>query len=278
MHSKIYSGAAILSLLLFGTPAAFTAENVKEKAQSEVKTKAVSNAAAQTDAVSIEALSVTEEKAASDVSDVPHASDASSFRMGKELQTAVRSALKRWKNIPSAAQAENAAHELLGLYHELEADTELSEKAREKLTHSVSCRLAAISRIIKDGLDEENKTGETGGKDGKDGRKKPVPQNVKLPDDKTPEAAQFGGAMNGGLAGAAGAGAGNDAHAQRTQESGEQLVELIQNTIHPDSWEVNGGSGRIMYWNQSGNLIIRQTDANHEEIQNLLDQLRRAGS
>lgn len=72
--------------------------------------------------------------------------------------------------------------------------------------------------------------------------------------------------------------AGGDGASRRVQESGEHLVEVIQATIHPDSWESNGGQGTIYFWMPNGSLIIRQTDANHEEIRNLLNQLRRAGS
>lgn len=183
------------------------------------------------------------------------------FRTGKELQKAVRGALKHWKKVPSETQAEAAAHEFIQLFHELESDSEIPEKTRKNLLQSVRSKLASLSRIIE--TETKNNDSESAA----------APQSVKVPENKAHEAAQIGGGMMGG-----GAGAGADAQAQRVQESGEQLVELIQNTIHPDSWESNGGNGRIMYWNQGTNLIIRQTDANHEEIQNLLDQLRRAGS
>ena len=73
-------------------------------------------------------------------------------------------------------------------------------------------------------------------------------------------------------------GIGGNGQEQRVQESGEHLVEVIQATIHPDSWESNGGQGTIYFWMPNGSLIIRQTDENHEEIRNLLNQLRRAGS
>jgi hypothetical protein len=48
----------------------------------------------------------------------------------------------------------------------------------------------------------------------------------------------------GGFGGAIGGGGGvNGAAAQA-----ESLIELIQTTVRPESWEVNGGRGTIMYW------------------------------
>ena len=98
-------------------------------------------------------------------------------------------------------------------------------------------------------------------------------------DGEIAELGQIGGGAGGVGNGLGGIGdAGGDGASRRVQESGEHLVEVIQATIHPDSWESNGGQGTIYFWMPNGSLIIRQTDANHEEIRNLLNQLRRAGS
>lgn len=55
----------------------------------------------------------------------------------------------------------------------------------------------------------------------------------------------------------------------------EQLVSLIESTIEPDSWEANGGPARIHVSKPSLSLVIQQTQQAHEEISNLLAQLRR---
>jgi hypothetical protein len=49
-----------------------------------------------------------------------------------------------------------------------------------------------------------------------------------------------GGGFGGGIGGGGGV---NSAAAQA-----ESLIELIQTTIRPETWEVNGGRGTIMYW------------------------------
>ena len=54
-------------------------------------------------------------------------------------------------------------------------------------------------------------------------------------------------------------------------------MELIQRTIAPASWDVNGGPGTIQYWRPGRALVVRQTDEMHERIGDVLKQLDRAG-
>ncbi len=56
---------------------------------------------------------------------------------------------------------------------------------------------------------------------------------------------------------------------------GQDLVDLIQRTIAPTTWDVNGGQGSIYYWSHGRALIIRQTDEVHEQIGGVLEQLGR---
>ncbi len=55
----------------------------------------------------------------------------------------------------------------------------------------------------------------------------------------------------------------------------DQLIELVTETIDPDSWESNGGTGRIREINSV--LVIAQTSRNLRGVHNLLDSLERAG-
>ncbi|MDA7978958.1 MAG: hypothetical protein MPJ50_09340 [Pirellulales bacterium] len=49
------------------------------------------------------------------------------------------------------------------------------------------------------------------------------------------------------------------------------LIEIVTQTVDPDSWEVKGGWGSIAEYD--GKLVVRQTDAAHAQIQYLLDNL-----
>ena len=53
------------------------------------------------------------------------------------------------------------------------------------------------------------------------------------------------------------------------------LTELITSTIEPESWIENGGEGTIARHPGTLSLIINQTQEVHQEIADLLDQLRR---
>ena len=54
-----------------------------------------------------------------------------------------------------------------------------------------------------------------------------------------------------------------------------ELVGLITTTIAPDSWQEIGGNGTIREHGTTLSLVVRQTQRVHEEIADLLDQLRR---
>jgi len=70
--------------------------------------------------------------------------------------------------------------------------------------------------------------------------------------------------------GAFGGGAVND-HAQ-------ELIDLIQRTISPNSWDVNGGAGSIVYYRPVMGLVVRTTAEVHGDVAGVLEALRRAGN
>ncbi len=53
------------------------------------------------------------------------------------------------------------------------------------------------------------------------------------------------------------------------------LSELIMTTVDPDSWEENGGQASVSNHGSTLSLVIRQTQKVHQEIADLLSQLRR---
>ncbi len=66
-------------------------------------------------------------------------------------------------------------------------------------------------------------------------------------------------------------GAGGGLTAARAQE----LIDLITNTVAPESWDVNGGNGRIMFYSPLNVLVIRATGEVHEQVGGTLGQLKR---
>jgi hypothetical protein len=54
----------------------------------------------------------------------------------------------------------------------------------------------------------------------------------------------------------------------------QELLELIQDTISPDSWDVRGGPGVIRYWRNGQAMVIRQSGEVHGTLGQLLVDLR----
>lgn len=190
------------------------------------------------------------------------------LRNGPELREAVRATLRRWAR-PTDTQADQAAREFLRLHEELQADAKLSRSQRAYFLGKVRIRLAQLSDQISKRIARAKRLAEN--------RK---PQSVELPEGKAGALAQrqFGGPAGGLMAGGGmggrpfGGGAGMQA-----PDYGQELVELIQTVIRPETWDVNGGPGTIYYWYPGRALVIRQMGEVHEEIGGALEQLRRAG-
>ncbi len=76
----------------------------------------------------------------------------------------------------------------------------------------------------------------------------------------------FGGP--GGASGPGGLGGG-------AQADFDSLIELITSTVQPTTWDAVGGPGSIARFETNLSLVVSQTQEVHEEIVDLLEQLRR---
>ncbi|MEX0703767.1 MAG: hypothetical protein WD069_16840 [Planctomycetales bacterium] len=54
------------------------------------------------------------------------------------------------------------------------------------------------------------------------------------------------------------------------------LIGLIETTVAPETWAINGGRGTITYWGPGMALVIRQTGEAHHQVGGTLQQMRRA--
>ena len=77
-----------------------------------------------------------------------------------------------------------------------------------------------------------------------------------------------GGAPSGLLARGGGA---------QTASNAQALIELIERTIEPDFWDVNGGPGAIVYYAPLQCLVIRATSEVHGKIGGVVGGIRDAG-
>jgi hypothetical protein len=207
-------------------------------------------------------------------------------RTGAELRDAVRAAMRRWAR-PDGKQADLAAREFLVLYDELQADDVLSRGQREELLTKVRSRLQNLAEQIGKRVAVEKRLAKT-----------ERPESVVAAAANHGALAQMGpwglpGGLAGrgfGLPGLGGPGFGGPGPAggmmgggplggggQASDDYGPQLVELIQQTIAPQTWDVNGGLGTAYYWRPGRALVIRQTGGVHDQLGDLLEQLGRAG-
>ena len=65
---------------------------------------------------------------------------------------------------------------------------------------------------------------------------------------------------------------------RRTHNQGpdfNSLVDLITTTVEPGAWDIDGGAGTMSGDENTLSLVIRQTPAVHEQITDLLNQLRK---
>lgn len=88
--------------------------------------------------------------------------------------------------------------------------------------------------------------------------------------------ASGGGGGGGGLGGGLGsAGFGPGGMGGGANADFDSLIDLITSTVAPQSWEDVGGSGAIESFPTNLSLVISQTEDVHQQIADLLDQLRR---
>jgi hypothetical protein len=62
---------------------------------------------------------------------------------------------------------------------------------------------------------------------------------------------------------------------ESTKTDFDGLIQLVQSTVEPNSWSEKGGTGSIRPFETTLSLVVRQTPKAHDEIRDLLEQLRR---
>jgi hypothetical protein len=183
---------------------------------------------------------------------------------GRELRRAVKAALAQ--PLADGAEAERRqARELLALHGKITATASLTASERERLLIRLRGRLGRLAKSLARRLADE-----------RENEAKPAAQAE--PPAAAPSAASSvsgtpsvspatsDAVRDAAAAGAAGGGG---------QSDGQQLIDLIQATIAPQSWDVNGGRGTIVYWQLGHALVVRQTSEVHEQIGGVVGGLRK---
>jgi hypothetical protein len=168
----------------------------------------------------------------------------------RDLRAATYAAMRASR--ARGAEPRQFVPQLIAVYEQLRSDDELRVTERAQLRRMVAKRLAEVGLELLRDLKKAEAAAAT------DGR----PATARLSSaagyriaDDVPQSGSAGGGPD--MAGA------------------RELVELIRTTIAPETWDVNGGRGSIIYYSPLKVLVIRQTSEVHELIHNLQDQLRK---
>ncbi len=97
-------------------------------------------------------------------------------------------------------------------------------------------------------------------------KRKEIPSTLALPESNVlaqQVAVQAGGAF----------GQAAQPSADATIDYGPELVEIIQQTISPATWNVNGGNGAIIYFTPLRVMVVSAPEAVHDQVDDLLGQL-----
>jgi hypothetical protein len=143
---------------------------------------------------------------------------------------------------PADQQLTEAARDLLDLYRRVDRDTQMAGASRKELRLKLRSRLAGLAE-------------------------KMTARSVAIPADHAKALAQQLG----------GAAPGPRATSSPAPDARQDLIDLIQKTIAPHTWDVNGGPGVIRFWRPGLALIVYQTGEVHERIADLTEQLHKAG-
>lgn len=85
----------------------------------------------------------------------------------------------------------------------------------------------------------------------------------------------FGAPASAGTSGVVGERRVPEGMRRASQADFDSLMELVVSTVEPNSWDEVGGQASVRPFETTLSLVIRQTQQAHEEIQDLLAQLRR---
>jgi hypothetical protein len=172
---------------------------------------------------------------------------AASSKSPRQLRAAIHEALcETAKPGPGRAAA---IRRLVDLHADLLDDTQMLDEDRSTLERVVRARLKKLSGELKQAAAKRSAT------DGSPVASRP-PVKLRAPANASP-ASQIQAPGGGDV------------------DEGEALVELIESTIFPPSWERNGGLGTIRYFAPAQAIVVRQTDVAHDNLHELVEALRK---
>ena len=199
-----------------------------------------------------------------------------------EIDKDIQSAFRQEALAKTSDEKVAAVRLLVELHREIVGDTRFfTSDVLKEYRGKVASRLLKVKLELKAKLAREQKRG---GKAGKPAvaADSAEPADSPVADEAT---AAFGSslALVGNSSGGpvqfllpSGRAAGGAAGGGVVGDYGQDLVDLIQRTISPRFWDVNGGPGTIVYYRPLHCLVVRATGEIHGQVGGLADGLRDA--
>jgi hypothetical protein len=160
----------------------------------------------------------------------------------RELRRQVDVALRAEATAKTTDQRRAAVRALVDLVQKIDSAAAVPAADRQRERNRVRTRLAAVHRELE----------------------RPGAANPAAVNNRPPLLAQVAPAPAGGPANPA-----------APADHGDDLAELIRQTIAPHTWDVNGGNGVIVYFPARRVLVVRQQAEVHWGLADVIGQLRR---
>jgi hypothetical protein len=179
-----------------------------------------------------------------------------------ELRDAIGDALRR-EATTKGGDHDQAVRDLVDVFKALQQDDQLPERERRQRVGQVRHRLRDVAELLERHTDAPRQP-------------QPKAANRAAPGNAVlgQVLPAVGGQRRGGTAATVRNGQQPGTLPGETDQA-QQLIDLIQSTIAPATWDINGGPGTIMYFSPAKVLVIRQTSEVHGRVRDLSGQLRR---
>ena len=211
--------------------------------------------------------------AVGDTYDTPRASSNSEQvqpRRYNEIDADIRAALRAEALAETDRQRSEAVHKIVAIYQELRKDPRLATSdTLKKYKAKLWSRMTRVKRDLERKLAREARSAERGGDR----------EELLAIEQATRNLAGQMSMMNYTMGGPSyvlertGGAFGGRAVSDHSQE----LIDLIQRTIKPDFWDVNGGPGSMFYYRPLMALVVRATSEVHGNVGGLMRAMRQAG-
>jgi len=204
--------------------------------------------------------------------------NSTSAKSPHEVRRAISAALRAEATAADGGTHAEAVRELCELFHEVRTQADMSEKSRIQWTAKVRSRLLRVQKRIETRDQRVLDFGEAGTSSQLVKRSTElvsVTISKSVAGSKSKDCVSSPESVTEAvLSKLAVSSPGSSGGRAVPADDGQDLVELIQATISPEIWDVNGGAASIYYFRPLHALVVRAPGGVHGQSADALKQLR----